>query len=93
MAKGAVLELRPDGTGTFTAQVRSTDDDDEWAIYFTFFKDGATVMQLPITNPPAIGLYKFHMDEDDTWYTWTKTIWFPKEKYPQLAECQMSYGC
>lgn len=99
MQYGATLVLNPNGTGTFTARVRSTDDDDEWKMHFVIRNPGGD----PIVYLPAriqifgTWIHPFWVKElpqpEHGYYDWHIDFAYDASFYPQLASLIYEYSC
>jgi hypothetical protein len=94
MHGGATATFRSDGTGTFSARVRSTDDDDEWKMEIVVRRgDGSFLFRLPPSPPGWITWYSKKMPDDDTDYGWSFNFSFAPEFYNSIGSAQLGASC
>ena len=69
IGNGSRLVFHDNGTGTYDARLRSTDDDDTWHLRFAVFRaEGPVVVEIP--GPGPTWYWTKDMPDDDTWYDW-----------------------
>jgi len=94
MHGGTRATFRSDGTGQFTARVRSTDDDDTWRMEILLFRaDNSFLYRLPPSPPGWIVWYTKKMPHDDTDYDWSINFTYPPEFYNSLASVSLRASC
>lgn len=80
------IVFRSNGTGSFSARVRSTDDDDGWRHeFFGRSADGSELFRL--------GRWKKKMPDDDTWYDWSADFTYDVNHFDALAIVSWEYYC
>ena len=87
--QNATIVFRSDGSGLFTAQVKTnhTHSGDIWH---------ATIVARNGSNQDLVNLPTFdsmRMDDNHGWYAWTRTFEFDEAKYSQISKGAMNNKC
>ena len=92
---GAKLIIRSDGTASWVARGRSTDDDDTLSATFYFFDSNKQkvfpdIKVGPIKIPRGFSVDPLKIHNPNRWYPWNRGFGFAKSAYAKIYSVSIS---
>jgi hypothetical protein len=93
---GPIFCFRSDGSGTFKARARSTDDDDKYVVRFEILdSQGKLLFRLPAETGPfgLPTLWTKDIPNPGIWYDWSIETGFPAQHFQKIYYFDAWAGC